>query len=222
MDKPGLTILTPAYNRRNRIDKLYDSLCRQTENDFQWLVIDDGSTDALDEYIAGLSGYTFRLDYYKKPNGGKHTALNFSHDYIRSDMVAIVDSDDYLTDDAVETILEYWDRYKNDEQIGGITFLRSAYLKNTFPRRKLSDCTDQRLYPEDGIVDYYYRVKTNRNLIGGSFDIIKTSVLKRFPFPEYPGEKFVGDSYLWNMIGYDYKTVFLIKRYMFMRFSATE
>lgn len=124
LNYPSLTIITPTYNRKDHLPMLYESLCRQTCQDFQWLVIDDGSTDGTDAWFALLPNTTFLKEYQKKENGGKHTALNYSHPYIKGKWMTIVDSDDFLKDDAVEVIIDKWKQYEDDQTIGGITFQR--------------------------------------------------------------------------------------------------
>ncbi len=66
----------------------------------------------------------FELEYHKKSNGGKHTALNYSHQFIKGEMVVILDSDDYLTDDAIETIQRDWLKFKNDKRIAGMSYMK--------------------------------------------------------------------------------------------------
>ena len=71
-----LTIFTPAYNRANLLPRLYDSLCRQTVKDFEWLIVDDGSTDNTEEVCKSFTGEGFPVRYYRKENGGKQRAIN--------------------------------------------------------------------------------------------------------------------------------------------------
>ena len=87
-----VTILTPTYNRAKTLPKLIESLCGQTSTNFQWLVIDDGSTDDTEAYIEALKqqNLPFEWEYHKKKNGGKHTALNAAHPYIKGDVVLIL------------------------------------------------------------------------------------------------------------------------------------
>lgn len=102
-----LTVLTPAYNRRKGLQKLFESLLAQTNKNFEWLIVDDGSTDDTSLFVQQwVSCKEFSIRYYKKENGGKHTALNYSLDKISTPLVFIVDSDDYLTSDAVDVIYE--------------------------------------------------------------------------------------------------------------------
>ena len=99
-----ITVFTPTYNRAYILPKLYESLKKQTCMNFEWLIIDDGSTDDTSEVVKTFKTDKFPILYYYKKNGGKHTAMNYSHPYINGDLLFIVDSDDVLTNDAIETI----------------------------------------------------------------------------------------------------------------------
>ena len=102
--KPFLTIITPAYNRADLLKECFRSLQRQSDRDFQWIVVDDGSTDHTDQVMKEILRQKDWMDicFVRKENGGKHTALNASHPYIKGGYVLILDSDDTLTEDAVE------------------------------------------------------------------------------------------------------------------------
>ena len=95
-----LTILTPTYNRAGMLPQLYNSLKKQACKDFEWVIVDDGSTDNTQEVVkAWLLGSDFPIRYFYKENGGKHTALNYAVQKIESELTFIVDSDDTLTID---------------------------------------------------------------------------------------------------------------------------
>lgn len=134
-----LTVLTPAYNRRKGLQKLFESLLAQTNKNFEWLIVDDGSTDDTSLFAKQwVSCNEFSVRYYKKENGGKHTALNYSLDKISTPLVFIVDSDDYLTSDAVDVIYEKYSLYKSEKDLCGLSFLRtkpdgSGYLSPPLP-----------------------------------------------------------------------------------------
>ena len=101
-----LTILTPTYNRAYELQKLYDSLKKQSVRDFIWMIVDDGSTDSTEDTVSEIQkSVVFPVFYIKKQNGGKHTALNTGIRQIKTELVFIVDSDDWLAEDAVETVL---------------------------------------------------------------------------------------------------------------------
>lgn len=120
-----LTILTPTYNRANRLFSLFDSLESQSIKDFEWLVVDDGSSDNTQNLISTFAKKSsFPIRYIKKENGGKHTALNTGIRLINSELTFIVDSDDYLVPYAVEFCLKYHLLYRKKSGICGYSYLR--------------------------------------------------------------------------------------------------
>ena len=125
-----LTIITPSYNRGNYLKRLYDSLVNQNNHHFQWLIIDDGSTDDTERAVESFDNKLFALDYYKKKNGGKHTALNYSHPYIKGELVCIVDSDDWLLPEAVDKILERKREFFQSGNVKMLSFLRGKVLRS--------------------------------------------------------------------------------------------
>ena len=99
-----ITVFTPTYNRANLLPDLYDSLKRQTCKDFEWVIVDDGSTDDTGSLVNGwLSQADFSICYTKKENGGKQRAVNLGLQLAKGEYFFIVDSDDILTDNAIET-----------------------------------------------------------------------------------------------------------------------
>ena len=80
-----LTIITPTYNRADFLDRCFASLCAQSCYDFEWIVVNDGSTDHTDSVMQKItsSAAPFPIQYIQKKNGGKHTALNAAHPHIR-------------------------------------------------------------------------------------------------------------------------------------------
>ena len=105
-----ITVFTPTYNRGYAIEKLYRSLQRQSFKDFEWLIVDDGSTDNSEELIKNwiCEENDFPIRYYKQENGGKCRAINRGLDLACGKLFFTVDSDDYLTDNALERI-NYWE-----------------------------------------------------------------------------------------------------------------
>lgn len=201
MDSITLTILTPTYNREDRLPKLYESLKSQTNQNFQWLVIDDGSTDNTSKLLDSFTDSQFLYEHYWKPNGGKHTALNFSHPYIRGKLVCIVDSDDWLMPNAVSDIYSIYSQFVDNKRI-------KCYI---FQRGERADVPINKGF-KDGIVlsnDIDYRV--NSKYSGDGCEVIFSDIFKSYPFPEHKGEKFLGEGYLWQHIGFNYDTVYINK-----------
>ena len=119
-----LTILTPTYNRASLLPRLYKSLCAQTCQDFEWIVVDDGSTDGTADLFSAGAGMkrTVALRYIRKTNGGKHTAVNSGVREARGVLTLILDSDDELPPGAVAAIEAAWKRVEGlgRQDIGGL------------------------------------------------------------------------------------------------------
>lgn len=194
-----ITILTPTYNRANKIVDLYNSLCTQTSKEFEWIIIDDGSRDNTREVVDNMIVEAdFNIKYLYKTNGGKHTALNMGIELVTTDLTFIVDSDDYLDSRAVEVICKYHDKYKSDSTICGYSFLRM------FPNGKING----KLFEPNEIIDSYVEVRINSNdTQSDKAEVYKTSCLKEFPFPVYNNERFLGEDIVWVRMGRKYKTV---------------
>ena len=198
-----ITVLTPCYNREKLLQKLYNSLCNQDCKDFVWLIIDDGSTDNTGEYINEIKGKgDFPIVYHKKKNGGKHTALNYAYQYINTTLTFIVDSDDTLTRDAISTVKDTLNKYRNETDICGFSFLRGkpngGYLSVSG-------------VPKDGMKETFVQCRINRNIGGDMAEVWYTHCLKEFPFPEYHGETFLGEDIVWVKMAQKYKMRFFNK-----------
>lgn len=196
---PCITVLTATYNRAHTIHRVYDSLCRQKFSDFDWVVVDDGSTDGTKELIEDYQETaTFPIKYYYKENGGKHTAINFALDVIESPYVHFIDSDDALTDDALSLIKQNWDKispkdYDRFWNVAGLCLdskTRGAIGK-PFP---------------PGINDLKGRAQHKvivKNPEDKSF-CAKLSILQQYPFPVFPDTKFVSEGMVWEKINQRY------------------
>lgn len=196
-----ITILTPTYNRGEFLKKLYKSLIRQKVFNFQWLIVDDGSTDDTKIIVKEFKNSLFRVDYFYKDNGGKHTALNFAHPYILGEWVFVVDSDDILTNDAVELAIHYIEKYGSINRVGAISFEKMtesgvSLSENNFRGEMISNNIDYRI---------------NENIIGDQAEIYRSTVFKQFVFPVLKGEKFLSESYLHINAAYICDTVYVSK-----------
>ena len=113
-----VTIITPTYNRAELLKNLYQSLEQQNNKDFEWLIVDDGSTDCTQEVVEKIANKaSFHIDYIWKENGGKHTALNVGIRTIHTELTMIVDSDDRLLPNAVDDICKTHRKYSNNGEI---------------------------------------------------------------------------------------------------------
>lgn len=198
-----LNILTPSYNRAELLKNLLDSLKKQTDKNFIWLIIDDGSKDNTEEVCLKMikDNPSINIRYEKKSNGGKHTAINYANQFLIDGLVIIVDNDDFLTPDAVATINKDWINYENDQKICGL-----SYLKENI------DGTNVGIkYEKDYYISNHVDYRINSNIFGDKAEVIRTNILKQYPFPVFPNEKFLGESIIWTKIGFEYNTVYINK-----------
>lgn len=196
----NITVLTPAYNREKLLEKLYESLCAQDCKDFEWLIVDDGSTDDTSERVDQMKQTAdFPISYHRKENGGKHTALNYAYQFIKTPLTFIVDSDDSLTGDAIFYVNEIYTKYKNESDLCGFSFLRGkpdgGYLSTSG-------------VPQDGMKESYVECRINRGIGGDMAEVWYTHCLKEYPFPEFQGEKFLGEDIVWVRMSEKYRMRF--------------
>lgn len=185
------------------LQSLWDSLQKQTVKEFEWLVVDDGSIDGTKNLITKLQEKSdFPIRYIYKSNGGKHTALNVGIQTICSELTFIVDSDDCVTDDAVESILKIHKKYRSQNNICGYAFLRA------FPDGKVNG----KKFDVNEKIGSYIDVRVNGDDTGADkAEVFKTHCLKEFPFPEYPNEKFLGEDLVWVRMARKYEMVHINK-----------
>ena len=104
-----VTVFTPTYNRGHLLGRLYESLKAQSDHRFEWLIVDDGSTDDTADIVAPwLAQKELPVTYIRTENGGKHRAINHGISIAHGEIFFIVDSDDWLAPNAIERIF-YWE-----------------------------------------------------------------------------------------------------------------
>ncbi len=199
---PQLTIVTPAYNRGNLLRACFRSLAVQTNKNFEWIVVDDGSTDNTQAVLAEiqLQNGGFPIVCVHKENGGKHTALNASHPYIRGQYVLILDSDDTLTPDAVEEVLAGWRQFADDFRVGVIRFARQT------ADGRLCSYGKEEYLPTDML-----REQRVFAVSGDSCEVLRTELFKKYPFPVFAGERFLAETALWYRVARDAECVYINK-----------
>lgn len=192
-----LTVFTPTYNRAHTLGLVYECLCRQNSKDFEWLVIDDGSTDNTEELVADLNYKAdFPVRYFKKENGGKHTAYNLALDRAGGQLFFVLDSDDTIPDDFMKTVSELNADMAGDDSIGGAVALisdKSGNLRGaSFPNGLRT--TLMTLVRKEYVGEYVF--------------IFKTRVAKRFRFPVIKSEKYMPLRIVYDMFeDYQFLTV---------------
>lgn len=198
MCNPYLSIITPTFNRGDLLAECYHSLCRQTDKDFEWIIVDDGSTDNTRNVVEAFDTDSFEIIFVQKENGGKHTALNAAHPYVHGKYVLILDSDDQLTADAVQSVREAWERWKSQSDIAIVTFLKGGAIDN--PACEVSDYET----PVD-ILRYRRHVHYGPDCC----EVIRSELFLKYPFPEFSGERFISECALWNRVSLTHKCVYI-------------
>lgn len=205
MKHPFITILTPTYNRASLLPRLFDSLLRQTNKDFEWIVVDDGSTDDTREVVANLKekcGGAFPMGYVYKANGGKHMAINIGAERARGELLFIADSDDLLTDDALETVANSWHDISDDKSFAGI-----AGLDITMDTREVIGSGLPQEHIDCNAIDIRYR----HHVTGDMKEVFRTEVLREFQFPEFAGERFCPEQLVWFRMARRYRLRYINK-----------
>lgn len=194
MDSKTLTVFTPAYNRAHTLVCTYESLCRQTCKDFEWLIVDDGSQDNTRELVESwIKEGKIPIRYIYQHNQGMHAAHNTAYDNIVTELNTCIDSDDYMPDDAVEKIITFWRKNGSDKYAGiiGLDKADGGDIIGTTFKDGMKETT---------LLGYYER--------GGRGDkklVYRTDIIKRYPkYPVFEGEKYVGLAYLYYLIDQDY------------------
>ena len=205
-----VTVLTPTYNRGDLLSRCHDSLCRQSDKDFEWIVVDDGSTDDTEKKVKSwmadivteddhtISGHSKRGEipmlYIQQPNGGKHRALNHGVAKACGEMTLILDSDDYLANDTIAIIHQIFETMPSETALGGIAARKAHFDGNLIGRHYSWAVKDLSL------LDYRYR----QNRKGDMCEVYLTKVMRDYPFPEIEGEKFCPEALVCNRIATNY------------------
>lgn len=197
-----VAVVTPVYNRRKTMKRLFDSLNNQTCDDFYWLIIDDGSTDDfkndIDEYKKNAK---FNIDYYYEENHGKHIALNKAFEVVESELLFIVDSDDYITNDAIKIIVDDWNQIEQKNEIGAL-----IYLKGYSENKVLGD-----KFKKDHIIANDIDLREKKHVAGDKAEVFNTSLVRKYRFPFFEDEKFMGENYVWWQLFMDKNAYYINK-----------
>lgn len=191
-----ITVFTPTYNRGYIIETLYRSLQRQSFKDFEWIVVDDGSTDNTERLLREFQQEKneFQILYQKTENGGKHRAINLGLKLANGELFFIVDSDDYLTDNALDIIDRMERSIPSSERDG---------FAGVCGQRGYADQREVGRSFEGEILDITMLERPQYGISGDKSEVFYTEVLRKYPFPEFVGERFVTECVVWDKIAYD-------------------
>lgn len=205
-----ITVFTPTYNRAHLLPKLYASLCRQTSQNFHWLIIDDGSVDDTRHLVNEWKKEgKVEIKYYYQENKGKLAALIHALEYIDTLLFTCIDSDDYMPLNAVERIIALWKK-RSTAKTSGIIGL-DAYEDGQIAGSTLPD-VDESTYSQ--LIDYY-------KIRGDKKYIFNTEIYRKYlPYPFFDDEKFHEVSWIFPLIDQDYKFLISNEVYCIIEYQS--
>ena len=212
MGNPILTVFTPAYNRADLLTRCYESMCKQTNKDFIWMIIDDGSTDntaaVSKKWVEDTTD--FKVIYIYKENGGLHTAYNTAIANIETELCVCIDSDDFMPDNAVELILDFWKNNGSDKYAGivGLDFdMDGNVIGDKLPEIKSVNLIE------------LFTGKYNINN-GDRTNVVRTELYKKYaPMKVFPGEKNFNPHYMHLQISQEYDFLVLNENLRFVDYQ---
>ena len=197
--KYTFTVFTAAHNSARILYRVYDSLKAQTFRDFEWLIVDDGSTDQTEALVGQWQREVdFPIRYVWQEHGGKHTAVNHGVREAQGELFLNLDHDDACSPIALERFKFHWDRIPADqkEAFVGVTALTQDPQGNIWGSSFPFDPTDS------DSLEIRFRYKVT----GEKWGFLRTEIMREFPYPELPGETYVPESLVWKCIALKYKT----------------
>lgn len=200
--QPAFTVFTPTYNRAHTLPRVYAGLRAQTYQNFEWLIIDDGSTDGTGEIVAQWRAEAeFPVRYDWQENRGKHIAHNAALERARGEFFLVLDSDDSLVPAALERLLATWESIpveRKDEFCGvaGLCADQHGAVVGAWLPAPVMDVS---------LLEMRFVYKRSQEFTA----CYKTAIVKEFPFPELENAKFIPEGLVWSQIGGRYKTRYI-------------
>ena len=198
LNTPLFTVFTPTFNRAHTLERVYKSLVAQTFKDFEWLVVDDGSTDGTQDLIKGWQqAADFPIVYLQQPNYGKHIAFNRGVSSARGSLFLPIDSDDAFLEHSLKTMLHWWELIPQNERekfTGIVTlcqFEDGQICGDKFPAHPL----------DTNALELRYKYKKR----GETWGFHRTEVLKQYPFPDDVSVRFIPENIVWDEIAKSYQ-----------------
>ena len=209
----SLTVFTPTYNRAELLSRCFESMKNQTQKEFIWMIIDDGSTDHTSQLVHEWmeQPLDFEVQYYYKENGGLHTAYNEAITRIQTELGVCIDSDDWMPKDAVEKILAFWQNHGSDEVAGivGLDFYpNDTIVGDPLPEQKTVNLID--------LLTGKYPIHN-----GDRTNVVRTTLYKKYaPMRVYPGEKNFNPHYMHLQISQEFDFLVLNENLRYVEYQS--
>jgi glycosyltransferase involved in cell wall biosynthesis len=202
----SFTVFTPTYNRAKTLYRVYESLCAQTFRDFEWVVVDDGSTDNTRTLVEGWQAQaSFPIRYFYQQNKHKKAAYNLGVSKARGQLFLSMDSDDSCKPTAIERLWHHWQTIPETDRnaYSAVTVLCENETGKIFGKRFPADPNGGWIDSDSIEMNYRYR------MTGDKWGFQRTDVLRQFPFPQENISGLVPEAVVWERISEHYKTRFV-------------
>lgn len=191
-----ITVFTPTYNRASCLPQCYQSLLEQNPDQFIWQVIDDGSVDDTPEVMRHFMAESkIKIDYVRRENKGKASAINMSINRTKTPYWLCLDSDDYLVSGAIDIIANHCASIANNNHIGGLVAVRSNKALQPMAGKQIPISVT-----ETNLLEVRYKLKVPPEYVL----VYKTSILQEFNFPRESKDKFMPESWLQDQMDQRY------------------
>lgn len=200
MMKPTVTILTPSYNRAHTLPRVFDSLQQQTFKDFEWIVIDDGSTDDTREVVEGFQKISdFTIRYYYHENQHKFLTFFRGIDLAEGRYFSPLDSDDALPKDSIEILVKTWE---------SISDAQCIVFVSTLCEDQFGDLVGDR-FPREPLICSIFDMRYKYKIKGDKWGMGKTEIYKKMKlnFEDFAGKGFIPEGvfqYQFDKMGFHY------------------
>jgi len=202
------TIFTATYNRADTLTRLYHSLLAQSIKDFEWIVVDDGSSDGTKFLIDSFcDDKKIKIRYFLQKNQGKHVAINNGVKMAKGELFVNIDSDDYIKPLFLEKLYSYWIEISIAERSKLTGVMTSSCMKVGNKESSVG-----RDWPKKIIISNYIDIANRLYVVGDKHGFIRTELMRKYPFPFFPSEKFMTEAVVMYKIAQKYGTVFVDER----------
>tara|TARA_R110000868_G_scaffold411734_2_gene708266 strand:- start:955 stop:1857 length:903 start_codon:yes stop_codon:yes gene_type:complete len=198
--KKAITVFTPTYNRAYCLEQVYQSLVRQSNQNFIWLIIDDGSSDNTKLLVQSwINEKKIDIQYHYQENQGMHGAHNAAYALINTELNICIDSDDFMPEKAIELIFNFWQKNGSNNFAGiiGLDADKNGKIIGTKIPESIKSSTLSDLYEK-------HYVKGDKKLV------LRTEIAVKYPpYPIFKEERFVPLGYKYLLIDQDYELLTL-------------
>lgn len=206
-----ITVFTPTYNRASELIRVYESLKSQTSFNFVWTIIDDGSSDYTESIVKNwIEQNEIPIEYFKQTNRGKTKTMNRGISLVKTPLWMVLDSDDWLHNQAIQKIEVAYPNIENDQTICGMIGLRRTPDDQSMQRKEI---------PEEFTLINYQHMRYKLGISPEYIEVFKSEIIKNFRFPEVPGEKYFPLSYLHDELSQFYEFYVLRAPIMYIEYQ---